>query len=45
LRKQDKDKTNIKPFIDIIDLNESDKDLVNEIKPNSAVVIGIKGKF
>ena len=45
LRKQDKDKINIKPFVDIIDLNESDKDLVNEIKPNPAIVIGIKGEF
>ena len=45
LKKQKEEKPSIKPFIDFIDLNQSDKELVNEIKPNPAVVIGIKGEF
>lgn len=45
LKKQKKDIPSIMPFIDVVDLNESSKDLVNEVKPNSAVVIGIKGEF
>ncbi len=45
LKKQKKDMPSIMPFIDVVDLNESSKDLVNEVKPNSAVVIGIKGDF
>ena len=32
----------IKPFIDVIDLNESSKEIVNDVKPKPAVVIGIK---
>lgn len=45
LKKQNKDLPSIMPFIDVVDLNESGKDLVNEVKPNSAVVIGLKGEF
>ena len=45
LRKQEKDKPSIKPFIDFVDLNDSSRELINEIKPNPAVVIGIKGEF
>lgn len=45
LKKQKSDLPTITPFIDVVDLNESSKDLVNEVKPNSAVVIGIKGEF
>ena len=41
LKKQKKDLPSIMPFIDVVDLNESSKDLVNEVKPNSAVVICI----
>lgn len=45
LRKQEKDKPSIKPFIDFVDLNDSSRELVNKIKPNPAVVIGVKGEF
>lgn len=45
LKNYSNDKPKIKPFIDCIDLNESDKELVNEVKPKPAVVIGIKGEF
>ena len=45
LQKQKHAKPNVMPFIDVIDLNDSDKDLVNEMKPKSAIVIGLKGEF
>lgn len=35
----------IRPFIDVIDMNRADEDLVNSIKPTPAIVIGIKGEF
>lgn len=37
--------SSIRPFIDIIDMNRADEDLVNEITPNPAVLIGLKGEF
>ena len=45
LQTQEKEKPSIKPFIEFVDLNDSSKEPVNEIKPNPAVVIGIKGEF
>ena len=45
LRTQDeKSKLHIKPFIDVIDMNNSDDDPYAN-KPKPAVVIGIKGEF
>lgn len=39
------EKPNIWPFIDVVNLNEQNDDSFGEIKPNSAIVIGIKGEF
>jgi hypothetical protein len=33
------------PFIDVVNLNEQNDDSLGEIKPNPAIVIGIKGEF
>ena len=44
-RYDDCQSSSIKPFIDVVDMNRSDEDLVNSIKPKSAVVIGLKGEF
>ena len=38
-------KPNVRPVVDCVDLNDSDSDLVNEIAPRPAVVIGIEGDF